>query len=283
MMLERLYRCSRCRQMKPAEAFHPNVALERGVHSWCTECLTRASTERQQRRAEAGVKTPQSPTGGRVGAAIDERDALKFSRFVCEHVAWYVGRKAREFEALTGQEAPPHVAAIQSLAASLAAQHPSRRRPGERGLRANLYELVCQDCAERFESRSPTRAYCDACAGKRAAKRRREYRQQPRVKAMRAAQKRRAYNRAAFKLVCEKCGTEFIGKSRKPRFCSTACAIAALPPIEKVCLDCGTAFVYQGRGRSPDRCEVCRGARLREQRRAERLRARARRRAARAA
>lgn len=109
--------CTSCGTVKPLASFPDNRKMLDGKSSHCRACCL------EKRRKWAAVN-------GRAAEAAQTQlksrypDALVYSRSVCDHVASYVGRAIERFERKTGDEAPPHLTSILSLARSIADEHP---------------------------------------------------------------------------------------------------------------------------------------------------------------
>lgn len=183
------FACARCGQHKPAWDFPRNAALQSGIHSWCKNCMR--DYQRQYHHTRPPVL--KSPYVEQAAAALKKADAVEYSRAVCEHVAWYVQRKIAEFEADTAMEAPPHLPAILTIAKSISAQHPPRRRRGTGP--DGLYILACTMCENEFLARSPGTQYCDSCRPKAAKEWRTRYRSTDHGRELRRQQKIRARQR----------------------------------------------------------------------------------------
>jgi hypothetical protein len=198
-----------------------------GFDSWCHDC--RREYARNYTVARDNGRNYTSPYVRAAALALKERDALAYSRSVCDHVAWYVERKITEFEKTHGMEAPPHMTAILAIAKSIAAEHPVKRRGG-RANSAGLFELACQRCGESFEARSPIAQYCLVCRALVVKEQQKEWRNKPDVRARRnmakrAKRAREKERRPPLMIKCLKCGVEVEAKTRKRKYCD-GCGLA---------------------------------------------------------
>lgn len=115
--------------------------------SWCKQCRE-ANTHRWARENIAHRRTSNY---------LQDGDALKYSRSVCDHVAVFVERKIKAFELRHGIEAPPHLTALAEIARSVSAQHPD-----ESIVQSNY--VPCLSCATPVARRAgSSRVLCGTC------------------------------------------------------------------------------------------------------------------------
>lgn len=90
-------------------------------------------------------------------------------------------------------------------------------KPVARG--AGRYEKTCPQCFARFRTDSPAKVYCSGSCTE-AARREREQSERNRDNCSRRVAK-------GVRLVCERCGKAYVGRSRSRKYCSDGCKKAA--------------------------------------------------------
>jgi len=90
-------------------------------------------------------------------------------------------------------------------------------KPVARG--AGRYEKTCPQCFARFRTDSPAKVYCSGSCTE-AARREREQSERNRDNCGRRVAK-------GVRLVCERCGKSYVGRSRSRKYCSDGCKKAA--------------------------------------------------------
>jgi hypothetical protein len=53
---QELFRCGKCRELKPADAFHPRASGSRYLHSWCKACFSAYKAARHRQNHEREMK-----------------------------------------------------------------------------------------------------------------------------------------------------------------------------------------------------------------------------------
>lgn len=220
--------CARCHQHKPAEEFSRNAAKRNGLDSYCKDCAGEYARQYQ----DFNSRGPTSPHSTQISQSLEHGDALKYSRAVCDHIAWYTQRKITEFESTHHMEAPPHMTAILAIAKSISAQHPIRK--AKQPNQPLTYDLVCRKCGESFTARAPNVNHCDACKPSVREERNRARQEQkkawlrtPAGQAYRALEQKRENERrqaeraARLPLIiqCQRCGASVKAKTRHRKYC----------------------------------------------------------------